>query len=112
MRALKASIVVMSVLIVAGLIVVGVTLYNRAVVGDTTTAKTDTTAEPARPFGTVDLNLPAGATVRQTTISGRRLVVTISIPESGQWIYVIRLDTGALLGKIRINAPAKLGATE
>lgn len=107
MTALKASIVIMGVLIVACLIVVGATLYNRAVDGAATAARTnspDAPEAPAKPFGTVELDLPAGATVENTRTAGRRLILTLAVPKTGQWVYIIHLDTGAVLGKIRVNA--------
>lgn len=104
MTALKASIVIMGVLIVAGLIVVGATLYNRTVDGAATGVRPDAPEAPAKPFGTVELKLPAGATVENTRTAGRRLILTLAVPKTGQWVYIIHLDTGAVLGKIRVSA--------
>lgn len=88
MRALKALVIGMGVLIVAGLIVVVVTIANRGGV--------------ARPtgFDTAGLGLPAGSEIAAIEAVGDRLAVHVRIPGEGDRILIVDPADGTIVGRI------------
>lgn len=121
MKALKSLVIGMGVLIVAGLGVIAVTLYNRgaewesprqdgpektagAAIGKAADAAGGKAAgAPLPAFGTVRLGLPAGGAVLGMTAGGGRLLLRARHPDGGEWIYVVDLATGATLGRIEVT---------
>jgi hypothetical protein len=96
MKAIKALVLFMGLLIVAGLAVLGWGLSNQ-------------TAKMAQPrvateggkFGTVEVNLPIGARVEQTLVVGERLVLRVS-GTSGERFVVLDPANGAVAGTFLI----------
>ena len=118
MQALKALIIGMGLLILAGFGVVGVTLYNRATAPEDSGGKAESagdaapdaatgagaeTKAPLPSFGLARLGLPAGSRVVETTAEGGRLMLRVRDPAGAETIHVIDLATGARLGTIEIT---------
>lgn len=110
MAMLKGLIIFMGVLIVVGLGVVGVTIYNRATkpkVGTETAASTPAAASPAantapRAFGSAVLNVGAGCEIAETRAEDGRLIVRTDGPGACRRIHVVDLSTGATLGTLDV----------
>lgn len=99
MQALKIIVVVMGVLIVVGLggLVVGV--YQK-------TTRSDAEPGPgsgAAAFGTVRLAQPPDARVVETSAIAERLFVRLRDSTSREWIVVLDLKTGRVLGTIEVH---------
>ena len=94
MRALKVLVIVMGVLIFVGFAVLTGELVRRAFVS------TDTLDAPLA----AGVDLPAGAEVVGITTAGGRLAVAISLPEGGGFVYLLNPATGAVLGRITLDA--------
>ena len=90
MRALKALVIGMAVLIAAGLIVVAVTIANRTLDG----GKRPTEAAFA---------LPDGAEVLETALDGNRVALRLRLPGGAETIHVFDLATGRRVATARIG---------
>ena len=99
MQALKALVISMGVLIVVG---VAILVYGL-------TSKLDDVAveeEPdlTDPFGTIRVEMPAGATVQDTTLDGDRMVVRLLLPDGGARLMVFRLSDGRQIGTVELQS--------
>jgi len=97
MKPLIALVIIMGVLIVAGLVVVVVTIANR-LGGADRTASTRAAAE----FATVDLPAPAGCEVMETTTADDRLILRLGSGERCNQVLIVDMATGRLLGTLRL----------
>lgn len=117
MQALKALVIFMGVVIVIGVAVVGVTIYNRMNrLGETAPAEapvdSQAAAPPAAPadqtlpaFGDMSVKLPEGCRVVEMVPAGDRLLLRLgSLPRCNR-ILVVDLATGGLLGSIDLTLP-------
>lgn len=96
MHALKALVIGMGVLIVAGVIVVVVTIANRAgELGETA----------AQSFGTAGLGLPAGTDIVAIVGAGDRLAIHARVPGEGDRIVIVDPDSGAVVGTVTAGMP-------
>lgn len=98
-RALKIAVVVMGIMMVVGIFVVFariVYLANQRGAQGTTVAASSTRLAPQ-----AQLALPAGASIRQVSLSGDRLAVHYDSP-SGSAIAVLDLATGSLLSRVQV----------
>ena len=102
MKPLIALVIIMGVLIVAGLVVVVVTIANR-LGGADRTASTPAAAE----FATVDLPVPAGCEVMETTTADDRLILRLGSGERCNQVLIIDMVTGRLLGTLRLVSNAQ-----
>lgn len=104
MRALKALVIFMGVLIVVGLVVLGYGLYLKAK-KVTSDAPPTLAAAPDRPvtgeFGAVQLKMPPGAKVEQMEAVAGRLVLRLGGSGSDR-IIVIDPLTGRVTGTIAL----------
>lgn len=91
MRALKALVIGMGVLIVAGVVVIVVTMVNRA--GQLGSPSSDS-------FGEASLDLPAGTEIVSIEGTGGRLAVHARIPGQGDRIIIVDPSSGAVLGVV------------
>src|SRR5882672_4452765 len=98
MKPLRALVIIMGVLIVAGIVVVIVTIANRLSGGGG--EATTTRAVPG--FATVDLPVPAGCQVMETTTADDRLVLRLGSGERCNQILIVDIATGRLLGTLRL----------
>ncbi len=97
MQALKVLVISMGVLIAGGIGVIGVTIYKR--IGKSG----GEVAGAAAGFDITRLRLPRGASVREMRTAGDRLLLRIIVPERGEWVYIIHLGSGKLLGRIAVT---------
>jgi hypothetical protein len=91
-QVLKALVVGMAVLIVAGVTVIVVTIANRMAAPSGT---------PAGRGGAIALEVPAGSTVAETVADGDRLVLRLETPE-GPRIVVVDLRDGTVAATISL----------
>lgn len=55
-----------------------------------------------RAFGDVTLDLPAGAQIVSTSVSGNRLIIVVAGPiVGGQQVWVVDIGTGQVLGRVK-----------
>ncbi len=106
MQALKALVIVLGVMIVAGIAVIGVTIYHRAtnlvnspVPGSTEPAVRTGFGPGFGPgFGRVALDLPPGSRVVEMTAEGDRLILRLRLADGGWQILILDMATGKRLG--------------
>ncbi len=97
MKPLVALVIIMGVLIVAGVVVVVVTIVNRMGAG---AQIADTPA--ATEFATADLPVPAGCQVVETTTADDRLILRLGSGERCNQVLIVDMATGKLLGTLRL----------
>jgi len=97
MKPLLALVIIMGVLIVVGLVVVVVTIANRMGGGNATASR----AAPA-PFAAVDLPIPDGCAVQETTTADDRLILRLGTGERCNQLLIVDMTTGTLLGTLRL----------
>jgi hypothetical protein len=103
-RALKALVIFLGVLIVGGVVVIGVTIYERASAPSDEPALADVpTAVGATGFGVRRVGLPQGADVIDAVAAGNRLILVIALPEGAQRVIVLDLASGAELGRFDLE---------
>lgn len=96
MQAVKALVIGMGILIVAGLAIMVYGLTNRF-------------GAPASPnasgaaFGTIRANLPAGAAVESVQLQDGSVLVHLTMPAGGAQIMVFRLSDGRQTGTIELQ---------
>ena len=90
MRALKALVIGMGVLIVVGLVVVVVTIANR-------------TLDGGKPSTDAALALPDGAEVLETALDGDRIAFRLRLADGTRAIHVFDLATGRRVAVARID---------
>lgn len=88
MRALKFLMIGMGVLIVAAVVTIVVTLYNRA-------TKPTATGPWAH-----SVALPAGGTIADYRIDGERMVVRVSVAGQPDRLVVVDLTRGTVVGTV------------
>jgi hypothetical protein len=107
MKALKALVIFMGILIAVGVTVVGVTIYRRATDMATSDkanpAASSTTTAPQR-FGSRPLDLPPGsmiASVQPVLIAPgvERVLVHVDLPDGGARILVLDPLSGEVSGE-------------
>jgi hypothetical protein len=109
MQALKALVIFMGILIVIGIGVVIVTIYQRlgarfAVEEAAPKAELARPAHVAAPaFGAKDVALPAGAVVEEMATSGERLILRLRLEGGGRQILVLDLADGKVLGTLNLE---------
>lgn len=102
-RALQVLVVVMGLLIVAGVVVIGVTIAKRS------SGLREAEVEAPKPlpaFGEVQLALPSGARVVWATVEGERLVIHIQSAGEAARFEIVDLNNGNRLGTVRVGAEA------
>lgn len=92
MQALKALVIVMGILIIAGIAVIGVTIFNR--LGGMAAADRATPAS----FGTRSLSLPPDSHIEQVVVDDGRVVVWARDPRGRARIIVLDAQSGKELG--------------
>lgn len=99
MQALKALVIVMGVLIIAGMGLLVYGLMTRVSWEDDSAS-----SGAAKSFGDVSQTLPAGASVGEISVDGGRAVVQVRLPGGGAELRVYDLSTGAAMGTIQLKA--------
>ncbi|HYB10617.1 MAG TPA: hypothetical protein VEJ16_13190 [Alphaproteobacteria bacterium] len=110
MRALKALVIVMGVLIIAGIALVGYTIVKRATSPETAarpeasvSAQSGAVSPIKGPYGPISIELPPGARIVRTMTADRRLVVEVELVSGGERVLVVDLTNGALVGTIELK---------
>jgi hypothetical protein len=96
MKRLLALVIIMGVMIVAGLVVVVVTIAMR-LSGSGTEAAATTAG-----FGTLDLPVPAGCQVMEMVAADDRLILRLGSGERCNQIIVVDAANGRNLGTVRL----------
>ncbi|WP_353857549.1 hypothetical protein [Azospirillum formosense] len=107
MQFLKALVVIMGVMIIAGFAILGVELYKR--ISDPerrAAAETERVAAPAGRAEEVALGLPAGARLGDPVAVGNRVVFRATIPDAADRLYVMDPRTGAIAVTVTAGAAA------
>ena len=95
MQAAKILVIVMTAALVAGL---GLLVYGMA-------TRTASLGDGAAPFGTVDLSVPPGASVK-TLVADQGLIYLHLATPSGERILVLEGRTGRQLGAVTLTPGA------
>ena len=93
MRALKALVIGMGILIVIGVVVLVYAIVDRA----SKTGARETMAAQSK------IDLPAGAEIVETSIGDGRIVVRLSLSDGNQRLLLIDADTGDRIGAINLK---------
>ena len=101
MKALKTLVIVMGILILAGIAVIGVTLYNRAN-RPGGLAGTPPAAAPADRIADGSLGLPAGSRIRGLAGAGGRVVVHVELPSGAEELVILDPASGAVVGRLSV----------
>jgi hypothetical protein len=92
-----ALVIIMGVLIVIGLIVVIATIAHRATGGQPVAA-----AAALPSFAVVDLPIPTGCEVQETTTAESRLILRLGTGERCNQVLIVDMASGKLLGTLRL----------
>ena len=96
-QALKVAVVVMGILIVAGLVMMAVTIASRlSAIAEADSALSDRVA----------LTLPPGATIVETDLDGDRLALRLDTPE-GPVVQILDLASGRLISTVAAGNTAQ-----
>ncbi|NFV80296.1 hypothetical protein [Magnetospirillum aberrantis] len=104
-KAIKALVAFMGVLLVAGLAVLGWGLSNTA--GKVGKPRPAATVSDASDFGAVVVPVPAGSRIEQTLVAGERVVVRLS--GGGDRLLVLDPATGRVAGSFVLTPEAPAG---
>ncbi len=110
MKAVKAAVILMSILIVAGFGFVVYTIVARMMAGEPVLAGAKPGSEAdidATGFGEVDLEVPVGCALDSVQLTGRRLLITLDGLEGQNCRQIIMMDasSGEILGRVRLQSP-------
>jgi hypothetical protein len=94
MRALKILVVVMGVLLVLGTAALVFAVANRV----------NHPPASAKPVAPAEIELPPGARIVATEMSGERLLVRVALPEGGEELMIFSLANGTRLATITLRA--------
>ncbi|HLN24852.1 MAG TPA: hypothetical protein VK558_12815 [Patescibacteria group bacterium] len=103
MKALKALVISMGLLVVAGLVLVGYGLYRNShnPSGTASSAAGARAANGAVGYFSVDLPVPAGSKLEQMTTAGDRVILRFTGGEAER-ILVLDPQTGQVAGNITL----------
>ncbi len=96
-RAIKAAVYIMGVLIVIGAVALVAAIMMKAERGGKTIAAG---------FGDLEVAVPAGATVTGSRLDGDRLAVDIASPQGGE-VVIVDVKKGQVLGRVKLAPAAK-----
>ncbi len=96
MRTLKALVIGMGILIVAGTAVIAVMIARRGADG----AAGDNTASGGASTTPAKIALPAGARVIETALDGDRIALRIVLTGGGERVMIIDARTGRRIGAV------------
>jgi hypothetical protein len=96
LRALLALVIFMGILIVAGMVVVGVTIANRL----GSLGGGEKPAVAAGGFGDASVPIPAGCSIVESRPHGNRLIVRLGSGGRCDQVLVIDLRSGAVTGRL------------
>jgi len=102
MRGLKALVIGMGVLIVAGIVILVVAIVDQA---GTLNGGTDKAASAPTAFAPQTLALPAGSEVVETRIGDGRILLRLRLSDGSGRLVLIDAATGAMTGTIELKTP-------
>lgn len=110
MKALKAAVILMSVVIVAGFGFVVYTIVDRMMSGQPVLAPRKAATEekaPAVSFGEIDLPIPLGCDVDYVQLEGDRLLIALNGLDDQPCKQIIIMDTmdGRVVGRVNLRPP-------
>ncbi len=111
MKALKALVIFMSLLLAGGLALLGygvATKLHKPAGGPPRPVASPTAPQPAGTFGTVAVPLPAGMRVAGMTAAGDRVVLHLT-GNGDDRLLVLDPATGAVAGTFILTPPAAAG---
>jgi len=112
MKLLKASVIIMGVLILVGLTVIVVVIISRYggdkapgnAAGNSRASQSSSIAAPvARGFGERAIAIPKGAETVETRLDGNRLVVRLRLADGATGLLFLDSTTGERLGLVRLD---------
>ncbi len=107
MQVLKTLVIVLGVMIVAGIAVIGVTIYHRAtnLVNSPVPASAESAVwtGPGPGFGPVVLELPPGSRIVEMTAEDGRLILRLRLADGGRQILILDMATGKRLGTFELK---------
>jgi Family of unknown function (DUF6476) len=95
--ALKALVIVMGVMLVAGVALLIVVIAGRA-------AHRETGAPAPQPFTAMPIDIPPGARIEAMSTGPDRVVLDLMLADGNRQLVVIDLATGRRLGTIPLRA--------
>ena len=104
MQALKALVIIMGILIMAGMGLLVYGLTTRVSWNDRAEHENPAPDSSSASFGMVASNLPTGAAVVSVSVDRTRAVVHVRLPDGGAEIRFFDLVTGATTGSIHLKA--------
>ena len=104
MKALKTLVIAMGALILLGVAVIGVTLYNRSTRPGGLMGERPVAARPApaEPVSAGSLGLPAGSRIKGIAGAGSRVVVHVELPGGTEQLLVFDPATGRITGRLGV----------
>lgn len=103
MQALKALVIGMGILIIAGMAIL---VYGLAGKFGVTVADKNEAQSLVQAFGTIRATLPAGASVENVQMQDGSVLVHLLMPDGGAQLIVFRLSDGRQTGTIELQ-PAR-----
>lgn len=106
MRALKAFVIGMAILLTLGMVVVVVTIVQRA---DEVGAPAPATASSPTPVAALSsfdksrIVLPAGAEIVDMVAEGERLVLRLKLAGGGERLVILDMGSGRQLGTVELE---------
>lgn len=114
-RALKAVVIVMAILILAGVTIIIVTVAKRGRELAARSAAESPVAAPVaapgaapgapRGFDRARLELPKGSRIVEMTTEGERLVLRLRLADSAERILLVDMGSGRVIGTLEIERP-------
>jgi len=95
-RAIKAAVYIMGVLIVIGMVALVAAIIIKAERGKTAAAG----------LGDLKLAVPAGASITGSHLDGDRLIIDIASPQGGE-VVIVDVRKGKVLGRVKLTPAAK-----
>jgi hypothetical protein len=106
---LKALVVIMGVLIIAGFAVIGVELYKRMSDPNRAAAQaadSERASSSGRDPVDVTLDVPAGSRIAETLVIGNRVLLKVTLPQGLDRLYVVDPRNGAVTATISAGKAA------
>jgi len=103
---LKAAVIIMGILIIAGMafLVYGLSVgLHKSTVSEDVGISAAPTPTALNRFGDISVDLPEGAQVNDYKIQDNRLIVSITVLGGGTQLIVIDLASGSRLGSITLK---------
>jgi len=95
-RAIKAAVYIMGVLIVIGAVALVAAIVMKAERGK----------RAAPGFGELKLAVPAGASISGSRLDGDRLIIDVTSPQGGE-VVIVDVKKGEVLGRVKLEPAAK-----